>query len=147
MSVVDLGCGSGILSIAAVRLGAASVLALDIDPLAVRITRENCERNGVGVQVEAIEGSLPEALARKAAGDPPPDILLANILAPALTSLLQDGLADALAPGGRMVLAGILDHQAEALVAEARAQGCALVEMLARLDWRALVLKKTAALS
>jgi ribosomal protein L11 methyltransferase len=146
MRVVDLGCGSGILSIAAARLGAASILAMDIDSLSVRVTRQNCQRNGVGAQVQAVEGSLADLLARQANGEAAPDLLLANILAPVLTAMLQQGLAEALAPGGRMVLAGILDHQAEALAAEARAHGCVLEEVRARLDWRALVLRRTAAL-
>jgi len=145
MRVVDLGCGSGILSIAAAKLGAGSVLALDIDPLAVRIAQENCVRNGVDQKVDVLEGSLPELQHRLAQGESPPDLLLANILASVHSSLLQQGLGETLAPGGRMVLAGVLDHQAGSLAAEARAHGLELMEVRARLDWRALVARKTAA--
>jgi ribosomal protein L11 methyltransferase len=145
MRVVDLGCGSGILSIAAAKLGAGSVLALDIDPLAVRIAQENCERNGVDQQIEVVEGSLAELQRRLEEGEALPDLLLANILSSVISSLLQQGLGNALAPVGRMVLAGILDHQAEALAAEARSLGLELTEIRAQLDWRALVIRKTAA--
>lgn len=145
MRVVDLGCGSGILSIAAAKLGAASVLALDIDPLAVRVAQENCVRNDVHRLVEVREGSLPMLQQRLEQGERPPDLLLANILASVLSGMLEQGLAEVLAPGGRMVLAGILDEQAAWLAAEVRAHGCELVEIRAQLDWRALVAKKTAA--
>jgi ribosomal protein L11 methyltransferase len=135
-SVADLGCGSGVLSIAAARLGAGRVLALDIDPEAVRAARENAARNGLGGAVEIHQGSLETLLEH-----PPFDLLLANILAPVLVDLLGQGLAEALAPAGVAVLAGILEAQVEGLVRAAGGQGLVLVETRGEDDWRALVLK------
>lgn len=136
--VVDLGCGSGILSIAAVRLGARRVLALDIDPLAVRITLENAERNGVAAQVSVRAGSLPDLLD---AGSPPPDLIVANILAPVLDEMARQGLSRAVRPGGLLILAGVLDEQAEGLEATCLDHGLELLEQRQAGEWRALILK------
>ncbi len=138
--VVDLGCGSGILSIAAARLGASEVVALDIDPLAVEVTRENMRRNGVEDRVQPAVGSLAALLQ----AHPPvqADLVLANILAPVLETMLGEGLAETLLPAGLLVLSGVLDHQAEALSAAAEAHGLDLVEVRSQADWRALVLKR-----
>ncbi|MBL8326600.1 MAG: 50S ribosomal protein L11 methyltransferase [Rubrivivax sp.] len=105
-SVLDYGCGSGILAIAAARLGAAAVHAVDIDPAAVRATLDNAARNDVVLHV-----GLPDA-AGAAAGRHA--LVLANILATPL-KLLAPVLARHLAPGGRLVMAGILERQADEL--------------------------------
>jgi ribosomal protein L11 methyltransferase len=108
--VLDYGCGSGILAIAAAKLGAGSVTALDIDPAAVLATRENAARNGVAIAV-----ALPDEAAaehRGAIGTYP--LVLANILARPL-ELLAPLLAGHVAPGGWLVLSGILERQAEML--------------------------------
>ena len=99
--VLDYGCGSGILAIAAAKLGAAHVDAVDIDPQAVRTTTANASTNGV--QVNAM---LPEALPSA-----PYDLVLANILAQPLI-VLAPLLAARAAPRGRLALAGILESQA-----------------------------------
>jgi ribosomal protein L11 methyltransferase len=100
--VIDYGCGSGILGIAAARLGAAEVQAFDIDPQALLATRENAERNGVGDRLRLV------AQAQALRGDA--DCLLANILAGTLIELTAE-LCSLLRPGGRYVLAGILAEQ------------------------------------
>ncbi len=138
--VVDLGCGSGILSIAAARLGAGEILALDIDPLAVEVTEENLRRNGVQDHVRPAVGTLADLL--KAQPPIQVDLVLANILAPVLEAMLDEGLAETVVPGGLLVLSGILDHQAQALQAKAGAHGLETVEVRAQADWRALVLKR-----
>jgi ribosomal protein L11 methyltransferase len=139
--VADLGCGSGILSVAAALLGAGRVLALDIDPQAVEITRENAARNGVADRVCSRAGSL-EALREETAGaGAPAHLLLANILAPTLIELLDQGLEQTLAPGGCAVLAGILEGQARDVEQAAARRGLRLAETLAEADWRALVLE------
>ena len=101
--VIDYGCGSGILAIAAARLGAREVVALDIDPQALAATRDNAQRNGVALQV-------------RAAGDTPPpepaDVVVANILSNPL-KLLAPALAALVAPGGALVLSGVLARQAD----------------------------------
>lgn len=123
--VVDYGCGSGILAIAAAKLGAASVLAIDIDPQALLATRDNAERNGVAPLI------VPLLAADLHAG--PVDILLANILAGPLASLAPDFAARVVA-GGRLVLSGILRNQAEA-VASRHAPWFDIAPAVVRDDW------------
>ncbi len=135
--VVDLGCGSGILAIAAARLGAARAYACDIDPVAVRAARVNVGRNGVADRVLVEEGSLAWVLRR-----PPADLLLANILAGVLQKMLEQGLAEALRPGGKAVLSGVLADQAADLLVTCRRHGLRHVETLGMADWRALVVEK-----
>lgn len=139
-TVADLGCGSGILSIAAGRLGASRVQAVDIDPQAVEIARQNVQRNGLADHVQLGVGSL-EALkqAAQAAGRGF-DLVLANILAPVLEEMLDQGLPGLVEPGGVIILSGILDHQVPSLVERAKGHGLPLLETRAEADWRALVL-------
>jgi ribosomal protein L11 methyltransferase len=103
--VLDYGCGSGILAIGAAMHGAAEVDAVDIDPAAVDATTQNAEANGASVNA-----GLPEAAAGGYA------VVLANILATPL-KMLAPLLCERVAPGGHLVLAGILDRQAEELKA------------------------------
>jgi ribosomal protein L11 methyltransferase len=105
-SVLDYGCGSGILAIAAARLGASPVVGVDLDPQAVAASRDNAERNAVAAQFH-----LPDAL--------PPgtfDILVANILTNPLRALMPL-LSARVRPGGRIALSGILAEQAEEILA------------------------------
>lgn len=104
--VIDYGCGSGVLAIAAARLGAARVSAFDIDPQALIATRENAAANAVAALVHVAERAqeLP----------PQVDVLLANILAGTLVDL-RAALAARVRPGGALLLAGILQPQAEAV--------------------------------
>jgi ribosomal protein L11 methyltransferase len=111
--VLDYGCGSGILAIGAALHGARAVDAVDIDPAAVEATRANAQANGV-----ALHAGLPDA----AVGRYP--LVLANILATPL-KLLAPLLRAHLAPGGDLVLAGILERQADELT-QAYAPWCAL---------------------
>jgi ribosomal protein L11 methyltransferase len=101
--VVDYGCGSGVLAIAALKLGAAAALAVDIDPQALLATRDNAERNAVA---ERLIVAAPDEADRR-----PADILLANILAEPLLELAP-AFAERVAPGGCVVLSGILGRQA-----------------------------------
>ncbi len=104
--VIDYGCGSGVLAIAAARLGAARVSAFDIDPQALIATRENAAANAVAALVHVAERAqeLP----------PQVDVLLANILAGTLVDL-RAALAARVLAGGALLLAGILQPQAEAV--------------------------------
>ena len=106
--VLDYGCGSGILAIAAAKLGARGVTALDIDPAALLATRENAARNGV-----VLDAALPATHAGPVGRCRYP-LVLANILAKPL-ELLAPLLAGHVAPGGWLVLAGILERQADEL--------------------------------
>ncbi len=108
-SVLDYGCGSGILAIAAARLGAGTVVGTDIDPQAMVAASANAAANGVDARF-----LLPDALA--AAALPPFDVVVANILANPLR-LLAPALARRTAPGGRIVLSGVLAAQADEVAA------------------------------
>jgi ribosomal protein L11 methyltransferase len=111
LAVVDYGCGSGILAIAAARLDAGSVLAMDIDPQALIAACENAGRNGVADRI-AVTGD-PQLAADSA------DVLLANILAGPLVGLAPR-FAQAVRPGGRLALSGLLLEQAETVTAAYR---------------------------
>lgn len=119
--VLDLGSGSGILGIAAVRLGAASALCLDVNPNAVACARENAARNGVERRLGHRLGG-PRDLAGEAF-----DLVVANVGG----ELLLDEAATVArlaAPGGRLVLSGLLAAWGDALVAAYAREGCALLE-------------------
>lgn len=138
--VADLGCGSGILAIAAAKLGAAHVLALDIDGEAIKATRGNAAANDVADRIDIRQGSLPHLLGQPV--DQRPHLLLANILAPTLEAMLEQGLAQAVSGGGRLVLSGILAEQLDPLLARASQHGLKLQATLETLDWRTPVLEK-----
>jgi ribosomal protein L11 methyltransferase len=106
-TIVDFGCGSGILGIAALLLGATKVIAIDNDPQALVATRDNAERNNI--QPQNIETYLPEDAPRFEA-----DIVIANILAQPLHDL-KDSILSYLKPKGSLVMSGVLSNQSEAL--------------------------------
>lgn len=111
LSVLDAGCGTGILSIAAARLGAGPVLGIDFDPAAVRAARENAVRNGTPAvefqQQDLLRWKLPRRY----------DLILANIFADVLTAAFPK-LRSGLAPSGRLILSGIMNrHSADCLAA------------------------------
>ncbi len=108
--VIDVGCGSGILPIAAIKLGASQALGVDIDLQAIPNARQNAAANGITEQLEIGIGSVGEVLAGNFSIRQAP-VVTANILAPILVRLLGDGLADLVAPGGRLILSGILEEQ------------------------------------
>jgi len=136
--VIDVGCGSGILSVAALKLGASCALAVDIDAAAVRATRENAQANGVLDQVETGQGSVDE-VRRGQFGLRQAPLVLANILAPVIVRLFDGGLGELVAPGGTLVLSGILAEQAAGVEEAARRQGFATVDRKQMGDWSALV--------
>jgi len=135
MRVLDVGTGSGILAIAAARLGAGPVLALDIDPIAVKAARANVAANKVEHIVSVEPGSWPTLKPCAQAFD----IVLANILAETIVELLNEGLGHCLKEAGLIVVSGIIESQ-EAMVVEAlAAQSVDIVERLQEKDWVALV--------
>ncbi|TET82763.1 MAG: 50S ribosomal protein L11 methyltransferase [Anaerolineales bacterium] len=141
-TVIDLGCGSGILSIAAARLGASQVYAWDIDPQAVQVARRNVIRNELSETIQVKVGSLSELLAEGKELSPTADLLLANILASTLKQMILTGLSQAVAVGGILILSGILDQQVKPLLATSAKHSLQLIEIRAEDDWRALVLMK-----
>jgi ribosomal protein L11 methyltransferase len=138
--VLDVGVGSGILSIAAALLGASAADAVDIEPVAVRSARANAKRNGVGDIVRVELGSV---------GDGGPyqgeyDLVVANIIARILIELAP-GLVKAVRPGGTLILGGIIDLKEDAVREECAAHGLHLVRRAECEDWRALVMRRAAA--
>lgn len=140
-SVIDVGCGSGILSIAALKLGAKTVLGVDIDMESVKNSRENADTNGVGEELILGQGSVAEVLAEQFMLKSAP-LVVANILAPILIRLFDSGLADLIEPNGEIILSGILDHQAESVIAAGQAKGLKRGELRQVGDWVAISLKK-----
>lgn len=142
LSVLDIGCGSGILSIAALKLGAACALGVDIDETAVCAARRNARLNGVaderlmlgvGSVREILAGCFPLQYA---------SLVLVNILAPVILRLFADGLARLLVPSGSLILSGILAEQVDEVMAAARAENLSLLERCQREDWVALRLTR-----
>lgn len=114
--VLDVGCGSGILALAALGLGAKTAVAVDTDPLAVEATRANAERNGMAARVRVHEGSLP------AATDEPYPLVLANLVAAVLVAT-ADLLAAHVTPGGTLLAGGIIQPRADEVVTALRVAG------------------------
>ena len=139
--IIDVGCGSGILSIAALKLGAVQALGVDIDAEAIRNARENADANGIGDELALGLGSVQEVrqgqFAWQRAG-----LVLANILAPVIVRLLEAGLADLVEPGGAILLSGILEEQAQGVIEAAEAQGLRLEQSRRLGDWAALDMRK-----
>ncbi len=129
-AVLDLGCGSGILAIVAAKLGAGSVEAIDIDPLAVGVAAANCTANAVDADVHA--GVLDDA--RR----PRYDLLVANIIADVIAALAADVPAR-LAPGGRFIASGIIAEKAGKVRDACAAAGLVLRGEHRRNDWCAFV--------
>jgi ribosomal protein L11 methyltransferase len=134
-AVLDVGCGSGVLSITAARLGSGAILATDIDPIAVAATEENCQRNGVAELVTARMGTLPEQ-AKQPDGWP---VIVANILADVIVQLLVDGMAQLLAKDGRLIVSGIIKPRAAEVEVALDRAGLHVVQRLGEGDWVALV--------
>jgi ribosomal protein L11 methyltransferase len=137
MDVLDLGTGSGILSIAATALGAASVLAIDVDPTAVRAARKNFRATGASDKVRLATGTLPHRLA----GQGRFDLAVANISA----KIIQDKATDlfqALKPGGTLIASGIIQDQQQSLEDALIGAGFSPMKTHQVDDWVALLLNK-----
>jgi len=139
--VIDIGCGSGILTIAALKLGAKFALAVDIDAESVKETLKACVFNQVGDKVETGQGSVDEIIRGDFSMKQAP-LVLANILAPVLIRLFDAGMAETITHGGVIILAGILAEQGESVRAAAESKGLTFVEERHSGDWVALVMKK-----
>jgi ribosomal protein L11 methyltransferase len=138
VDVLDLGCGSGILGIAALRLGAARVLALDVDELAVRSTLENARYNGVEDRITVQQGSL-ESLGHSSRHF---DLLLVNILAKTIIELCDQGLGDVLRAGGKAIFSGIIQDQADDVEVALRRAGLKPYQRRTQSDWVAIEARK-----
>jgi ribosomal protein L11 methyltransferase len=137
--VLDLGTGTGVLAIAAAKALRTNVLASDIDPLAVKVARENAAHNGVVGLVQAIHAtgfSAPEFSSRA-----PFDLVLANILANPLRQMATP-MAQHLAPSALVILSGLLPQQAQSVVAAYRARGLVLRRHLVIEGWSSLLMQR-----
>ncbi|MCB2210232.1 50S ribosomal protein L11 methyltransferase [bacterium] len=140
--LIDVGCGSGILSIAALKLGASHALAVDVSNAAVLSTMENAGLNGFSpVDLETGKGSVEEILTDRYSTMEAP-LVLVNILAPIILRLFGDGLAKLVSPGGTLLLSGLLDHQEADVLERCEAEGFTLLERLSQDDWVSLAVKK-----
>jgi len=138
-SLLDLGTGTGVLGIAAAKALHRAVLASDIDPPSVRVAAENATLNHVGNQVRVIRATGFAAPDFARCG--PFDLVLANILANPLRQLAGP-MARHLAPGARVILSGLLTHQAPAVIAAYRARGLVPLRHLRIEGWSSLLLRK-----
>lgn len=139
--VIDIGCGSGILAVAAIKLGARQAFGVDIDPIAVEAARENGRINRVGDRMLVRQGSLDEIkewfpLMVKNR------LVLANILAPVLINLFEGGLADLLLQGNFLVMSGIIADQKDGLIKVSEKYGICFLEERIAGDWVALCAQK-----
>lgn len=141
--VLDAGCGSGILSIAAARLGARQIDGFDIDPIAARATAENAAFNDLPVPIQVVTSGGPDSAPFWRAGDEPRqwDVHLVNILPHVITALLDLGMARHLAPGGRMILAGIIEEREPELRGHLDRYSLKVIRRLAQGDWVSLVVE------
>jgi ribosomal protein L11 methyltransferase len=126
-SVADVGCGSGILAVAAVKLGAARVLATDLDLLAVEVAKENAGRNGVSFECFVAEGMTELAGQRW-------DVVLSNIISATLIRLAP-GVPEHLVPGGCWIVSGIIENNWPDVLAAAERAGLKLERHLAEDGW------------
>lgn len=141
LRVADLGCGSGVLGLAALRLGAASVAAVDTDSLAVRATTDNAALNGLTPQVRVQLGSVA-ALAELLEGQPA-DLLLCNILAPVIQALCP-AFNTVLAANGVGLLSGLLVDQAPALQLALRDEGWQAELTAEQSQWGLMTIRRVA---
>ncbi len=144
VTAIDVGCGSGILSIAAIRLGAAAALGVDIDPQSIQNARENAALNGIGSELVLGAGSVAEIIDGKF-GVTTAMLVVANILAPVIVRLLGEGLADLVLPGGAIVLGGILQEQAAGVLDAVQARGLQMEATQVMGDWVAFLMSRSSA--
>lgn len=138
--VLDVGTGSGILAIAAVKLGASEVVALDTDRQAVKAVIENGEMNGVAASIAAYQGTLASVAPQRRSWD----LVLVNILAPVIIELFeQNNLMDYAAENGRLILSGIITEQIAEIDRVVDAVGGQITERMSMGDWVGLVVEQT----
>jgi ribosomal protein L11 methyltransferase len=137
-TVLDLGCGSGILAIGAAKLGARHVLAVDNDPIAVQSSIENIAQNGVSAKIAVQEGSLESVRSSGTQFD----LIVVNILAKIIIAMCDHGLGDTVKSGGYAVFSGIIDTQADDVEAALRTTGLTPVKRRQQGDWMVIEAEK-----
>ena len=135
--VIDVGTGSGILAIGAALLGAREVLAIDIDPVAVRVAKENVAHNNLEKVVSCVQGNLLEQRAERC------DLCVANIIADVICGFAAP-LKEHIAPGGLFVCSGIIREREQDVLEALRQAGYALVEERGKGEWVAMIARRPA---
>lgn len=139
-TVFDLGCGTGILSIAAAKLGAERVIAVDNDYLAVKVSKENCRLNLVGSVVEVYQGDLP-AFLWGIDGLPEGDVLLANLSSALIIKIIPDMIKLG-RKEGIIILSGIIRDRLDEIKERVLAEGLNIEEINYEGEWVSLIVKK-----
>jgi ribosomal protein L11 methyltransferase len=134
MAVLDLGTGSGILAIAAAKLGASQVLALDINPAAVAVARSNAQANGVSDAVAVTLGTLPKDKTWRRNFD----LVVANITAKVIDELAEP-LVRSLKPQGILIAGGIIEERLEEVSMRLQKEGARIIGVLSDAEWRTIV--------
>lgn len=134
MAVLDLGTGSGILAIAAAKLGASQVLALDINPAAVAVARSNAQANGVSDAVAVTLGTLPKDKTWRRNFD----LVVANITAQVIDELAEP-LVRSLKPQGILIAGGIIEERLEEVSMRLQKEGARIIGVLSDAEWRTIV--------
>jgi ribosomal protein L11 methyltransferase len=139
LTVLDLGCGSGILSIAAAKMGAAKVVAVDTDNLAVKATQQNAAQNHVADSIHTLQGSLENLLssARRF------DFIVVNILAKVILKLCENNLGQVVRPGGEAIFSGIIHDQVDEVEAALRQTGLEPTGRQQQGDWILITARRT----
>jgi ribosomal protein L11 methyltransferase len=135
--VLDVGCGSGILSIAAAKLGAVEALALDIDPNCVKVTRENAPLNGVEHIVHAAEGSAGDGWPFETPAAGRFDVVVANIIARVIIAIAGP-LAEALVPRGKLIVSGVIGEREAEVAGALEVAGVRVESVRSMGDWRCI---------
>lgn len=136
MRVYDVGCGSGILAVAAAKLGAGEVIAMDYDPVAVSVAEENIRQNNVH-NVVACESDLLSACE----GAAPAELITANIIADVIVRLFAQ-LDRHLAPGGTLLASGIIDDRIADVEHAAAQHGFTVLDMTCEKEWAAMIIRR-----
>ena len=134
-SVIDVGTGSGILAIGAAMLGAKDVLAIDIDPTAVRVAQENIEHNGLTDKIRAVEGNL------LASSDGVCELCVANIIADVIC-MFAAPLNDHIVPGGLFICSGIIKEREQDVVDALNAANYTILEIRRKGEWVAMLSRR-----
>jgi len=142
--LIDVGCGSGILSIAAAKLGVERILGVDTDPEAIRVSNENAKKNHIEKAGAFLPGSVPEILSEKFSL-PRAGLVVANIIAPILEELFNEGLGEIVASKGQLILSGILENQLSAILDHLKRNGFEVEKFLRQGEWVAVVAEKITA--
>ena len=134
-TVIDIGCGSGILSMAAVLLGAQRATGVDLDPVAVRVALENVELNNLQDRIEILHGNLTDVIREKA------DIVVANIMADIILILLED-VREFIKDDGLFISSGIIQEKRAAVEARLLEKNFSIVEVETKGEWCAITAQK-----